>query len=89
MLCEGREMRNEFLCIYVDNFNVWFNTQERKIILWSPSAPSPGSANKAHEEEKGPIEHSRQGQEGMTRTVQRALWGAWALQLSCISVWCS
>ena len=67
-------MGNESLCIYVDNFTVQFHTQECKIILQFPSAPSPGSANKVHEEDRGPLEQNTQGWEGMTGTVQGAPW---------------
>lgn len=74
MLREGKEMGNESLCIYVDNFNVWFNTEECKKIPWPPSPSSPGSANKAHEEERGMLEQSRQGWKSRTGTVQGAPW---------------
>lgn len=60
------------LCLYVGNSDVWFNTWECKIMLQPPSAPSPGSANKVHDKERGPLE-----QAGLRRhdwTVQVAPW---------------
>lgn len=53
-------------------FDVWFNTWECKIILQPPSTLSPGSINKVHEEERGPL--AQAGLERHDWTMQEAPW---------------